>query len=444
MIQRALLTLIAALGLTGAADAQIALGHRTAPPPPYYLGAVATHTTVNGNLNTADTTAMSRSPHFARDNITSLQVVLSNFYVYTGFSAEAGPGNAASVTASIEYPAGTCNQLKFSGSTTGSIPNDSTLITDSLSVTIPKDALFWVRIWTSSAGGMPYDQDGGQKDTQDGEQMAVGTTASPVADATACQTITDNYGYSRKPLAIIGLTQRPTVCLIGDSFLHGAMDSTTTTRHDNGILAPSVGPTFAYLNLAADGDQSSAVTLSTHWSNRGRMLQYCTHVIWEYGNNDIDNSVTPATVLSNFATLRAAWPNATLYPNSPCCQWWMTTLSPVVTTTDSLKTVANQTPYNGSGTARTTYNDGLRASLPSGVAGYIEVAGTGTQASPPNHKQTMSSLDSNAWTVYGDGVTANWMSGDALHLNTAGANWMQGFINPRALFCTDAASRRRC
>ena len=75
---------------------------------------------------------MGRSYHVAMDNISSLQLVLI------------GEANASD-TASIEYPAGTFTQVKFGGSATGTVPSGGILTSDSVSVTIPKGATFYVR-----------------------------------------------------------------------------------------------------------------------------------------------------------------------------------------------------------------------------------------------------------------------------------------------------------
>src|ERR1039458_1619381 len=68
-----------------------------------------------------------RSAHFAAETLSTIRIVSSNFYNAGGFGgnpiADTGRGAATTITASVEYPAGTFTQIKFSGSATGSIPD---------------------------------------------------------------------------------------------------------------------------------------------------------------------------------------------------------------------------------------------------------------------------------------------------------------------------------
>jgi hypothetical protein len=336
---------------------------------------------------------MTRTPHFARDNITSLQVVFANFYEVNGANPDLGPGNAQTVTAAVEYPANTCHQIKFSSSTSGSIPNISYLLSDAVSVTIPSSALFWIREYTVSAGGTPIDVDAGELDSTDGEKAILGTS---VADSTwaagdTCPSFTSSSANTRKPMAIVAQTQRPTVCLLGDSRTHGYPGTASSTWPDLGDAAPSIGPTYAYLNLAINGDGGVAVTLPTHWANRGAMLKYCSNGYWAYGINDFSGSGTPAQELSYLAAVIAA---------NPKLAWFTQTVSPH--TSGPWTSLGTQAPV-GNNANRVAYNDALRAGGITGVSGNFDLTAA-----------TESSLDSGLWFVQPGSIV---MTSDGLHTN---------------------------
>ena len=391
-----LIAFLAAILLSAiSAHAQTIHGGLGKPQPNYYLGQVATGTFVPQTLNT-NAQLMSRSPHHFRDNVTSLQVVFSNF-LSPGNGNDSGPGNAASVTAAVEYPSGTCQQITFSSSTTGSIPNNGTLLSDAVSVTIPAGALAWIREWTNSAGGTDTVSFNIALDSTDGELVNAGAT---VTDSTwgagnTCPTFTNNGTAPRRPLAIVAQTQLPNVCILGDSRAYGYPSPMSSTWPDIGDEAPSIGPTMAYLNLAAESDTSAAVTTSARWTNRGAMMQYCSNAIWAYGINDFGSS-TAATVLANFATVRAA---------NPTINWFSQTVSPHTTSTDDWETTVNQTSVAGSGLI--PYNDALRAGGISGVSGNFDLTAA-----------TESSLDSGLWSVNG---SAYGYTLDGLHTDLPGS-----------------------
>ena len=81
-----------------------------------YTGLVATRCLAPISLNTTNKQLMTRSPHYSRTDITSLQIVIPNWYVNPSSThAEIGSGADATVTASIEYPENTFTQILFSG-----------------------------------------------------------------------------------------------------------------------------------------------------------------------------------------------------------------------------------------------------------------------------------------------------------------------------------------
>ena len=126
-----------------------------------YEGLVATRARMMGSPpSVGNHQIMMRSAHFATETLTSIRIVFSNFYNANrnGGSPilDSGRGAAASITASVEYPAGTFTQVKFDGLATGSIPNANVLFSDYMTVSIPSGAQFWVRLFTNNPAGIIF------------------------------------------------------------------------------------------------------------------------------------------------------------------------------------------------------------------------------------------------------------------------------------------------
>jgi hypothetical protein len=182
-----------------------------------YLGQVATRTVLPSTFDTTLFFANNRRAHFARDGITSLQIIVPNFYATP--TGERAPGAASTVTASVEYPIGTRNQVKFSGMAAGTVPSGSYLISDPLRISIPKGAMFYHWGWVHNRAGFLY---AGYDDNQPGVFLSEGYewAATDPGDKTISGTIinlsptnTNVFGCC----GIIAQTKVGSAYLIGDS-----------------------------------------------------------------------------------------------------------------------------------------------------------------------------------------------------------------------------------
>jgi hypothetical protein len=88
-----------------------------------YTGQLATRSFVPQINSTSNKQMMSRSRHISRTTITSLAIVVANWYVSHSTLIEVANGGPATITASVEYPAGTFTQIKFGGSASGTLPD---------------------------------------------------------------------------------------------------------------------------------------------------------------------------------------------------------------------------------------------------------------------------------------------------------------------------------
>lgn len=356
-----------------------------------YLGLVATRCALCEEANLTNRQLMSRTGHFARTAIASLQIAVANWYVPVDSWVETGTGSTATVTASIEYPAGTFTQVLFSGSASGSVQDLTTLLSDLVTVSIPDGDQFWVRLyWTSTTGVLINPQDvSGAGTIGDGLEMGV----SGITDKTLSGTVTaaDN---GCPPVAIIGMTTKPTAIIVGDSISWGEGDLTGDTTGTFGIVARSIGPQVAFSNFAQRGDDTAAFLASS--TLRRALFPYASHLISQYGNNDIYVFArSAATLLANLATIRGYMTDL-----GPEKRAYQVTITPRSTSTDNWATTGNQTPHASDGT-RVVVNTAIRA-LPY----YYEAAG-----------QIEDVLNNGKWKVTGSafGYTA-----DGIHPNTAG------------------------
>ena len=318
---------------------------------PAYTGFVATRGLQPDTLNATNRQAMSRSTHYTRTDVTSFKIIVPNWYI-NGSLNETGSGSAMSVTGSIEYPVGVFTQVLFSGGATGSVPNNSYLISDTITVTIPTDTQFWIRLYATSTTGIIYSS--AQPNTLGQFEMGV----SGITDRTMGGSIS-NLGNAFAPVAIIGTTTKPSFLLIGDSIMYGVADSSSPNGFaDIGPYARAVGPTYGYSKLARTSD-TAAKFVSGH-TNRGTLFQYATHVICNYGSNDLFvSSRTDVQLKADLATI--AGYSTSLGTAGPT---YFATIAPRTQSSDSWATLGNQSQSNGTAEGyRVSVNQHLRAGL---------------------------------------------------------------------------------
>jgi hypothetical protein len=367
-----------------------------------YLGPVATGVLVPDRVATNVKQMMNRTRHRAVVEITALRVALPNFFIAVN-GTETGSGGISTVTASVEYPAGVFTQLKFSGNASGTIADDAYTISDEVSVAIPKDAYFFIRWWCSNPAGVVYQvstSPGLCFDSANGEAMTYHATT--VTDQTMGGTVVATAQTITRPLAILGRTTAKTVCILGDSRALGLTDSFSAAGAQQtmiGSVARGIGQSFGYIQLARQGATLSAWL--THNTKQLALAAYCSHIVNEFGINDLNGGSSPATLLSNIAAMRALF--AASKP------FFQTTLSPWATSTDSYATLANQTTASLNAN-RVSVNTSIRAGLPD-VAAFFDIASI-----------TESSLNSGKWIVNG---AANYATPDGIH-ETQAANVLVG------------------
>lgn len=331
---------------------------------------------------TAGTTAsMSRVSCIAKDTIVAPQPIFPNWYLNGGnATTEASPGAAATITASIEYPAGTFKQLKFSGSVTGTIPDGANLIADAdPTIVIPRDAEFWVRIrYQNSAGIITSANASCLPNGQDGYQGAGST------DQTMGGTVSNASTAMYYPAGILAMTTQENAIILGDSIANGSSDTIDNMR-GVGMFSRAVMAKMACSNLSVGSDRAMYFV----GSNAKRMalaaLLNPTRVYCNYGYNDIFFGQTANQLITNIATIAALFAGKKFYQSE---------LTPTqVSSTDFYATVAGQTFNATQANYTKAVNNALRKNLIAGITASISTA------------SYRSAEDANTWLTESGGRT---------------------------------------
>lgn len=311
-------------------------GGSTANLPAPYLGQVGTRSMLAVNTNAGFTVGMTRTTHYMRDNCTNPTVIYPNWYMSSG-STEANTGSGT-YKAGFEYPAGTVtlsNENILNGNNAINAPPGNVAFT--FNVTIPKGAMFFMRVNQTQAGGIYWTQLSGGVDSAYGsvptDGMEIGTTAN---DKVMSGTVGFANGISYFPVAILCQTRQPSVIAFGDSREVG--DYINDISYDVGMTTSIIGRTYGYTLAAISGTLQSQWNSGTHtFLNQLIAAGYWSHATNNYGVNDVP-SQTAAVVTTSRQTmatnLKAQYPSLVLIGH---------TLYPYVGTTDILTTKAGQT-----------------------------------------------------------------------------------------------------
>lgn len=311
----------------------------------------------NTSVGAAAAQFCSRTPHFMRgDGCTSLQIAYANWVV--GASSEALAGGVLTVEASIEYPAGTYTRVLWSGANSCAIGDGAAgALSDAVAVTIPRGAKFWVRTFASNPAGVPFYA--WPTGVPASARLANEFAASGLTNKVMSGTITPSSSIAVYPALIVAQHTRPACFFIGDSIAAGYIDTQDDESLDLGTVARCVAPHFALTGAPFSGT-TTAQFIANSTRRRAMVMPYVTHVVSEYGTNDLVGS-TASVVIPRLLQLPG------LFPGKKMIQ---TTILPRSSSTDAWATVANQTAINL--TELTTLNMTIRSGL-AGFENHIDV-----------------------------------------------------------------------
>ena len=187
----------------------------------------------------------------------------------------------STVTAAVEYPAGTFTRITFGGATSGTIPDKSVLVSDEVAVAIPKGAHFFVRMHLVNANGVPDTYYTTTTSAVNNGPNDAATFGTNVADQTMGGTVAATVaGVVVFPSAIVGPSNAPAVCLHADS--RGAGIHPAPASLDNGNSLIAVGEVFPYINLEMPGETAAQAVAS--YAVRASLEQFCTADVMAYGS----------------------------------------------------------------------------------------------------------------------------------------------------------------
>jgi len=301
----------------------------------------------------------SRTAHIATDSVAPV-LVIGNWRWNSSNGADTNSGYEQTYEAALEYPAGTITRVTFGGSNSGVMSAAMDQIqSDAASVIVPVGATYWWRVnMVTSTGYYSFSKDpAGDVIPASVGSLETGTTlTNKVMSGTIGQTSTATAWF---PLAIIGDTTKTTVMVVGDSIGRGA-NGAWTSAFNHGYIEEAIGNKFGFLNISAYGDTASSFINGTNSAKRRALKQYCSHVIVEYGCNDVNGSTSAANIINNLNTLAAFFSDKIYY---------RTTITPRSAGAWTLADGSDQTVATNSlpGGKHDTVQAAIRAGLPNAL-----------------------------------------------------------------------------
>lgn len=370
---------------------------------------VATRCRVNNYQDSASLYLASVTAHVNLGSAPLRQFTVDFASWWTDLNSEHTPTTGMTLTASVEYPAGTFTQIKWSGLAKTTQTAGKTFTTDRITLPkpVPRGALFLIHNLQFCASGV-------LSCNVDVNIATLGDRAFFSATALTDQTMTGgegtNSGRCFYPLSINALSNIPSVLLMGDSRVAGVADVPSGGLGGSGAYARQFDGALPYCNAGSPGEQIYAIINTANTVTfRVAMQARHTHSHNNYGINDLDIGNRSNTQLFNdlqhyctqkFTSLKNSW--STILPHS--------------TSTDSWATVANQTPYGRSATDRVLINAAARGGANNGYfANYYFISDESIMVEP--------TLNSGTWNVNISGAVTS----DGLHPNGNGCDWISRF-----------------
>jgi hypothetical protein len=366
---------------------------------PQYEGLVSTRNQIAKGTQSALSiyaTAMGRTAHVATENLNAIKVVFGNFYINSNVPDQ-GNSAAATITASIEYPAGTCTQIKFNGSASVTIPNINVAFSDYTTTSIPSGATYWIREWWSNPNGVLANL---WNSPTLGDQLFINGSGATPDQTVSCTTVIGNFTqYSIPQLAIIGHTINPSVIVVGDSLGWGNSDIIADPSSNQvGTVVRSFGTSLPFLNLSVGGEAAGSFIANS--PARQQVLTYGSHLVSEFGANDffVLGNTTAAQVEASLQTVYAlARPGQKIF---------QTTITPHTLSATKWISPDDQTQYSSAQQAgKVTLNSDIRALLLNTVGEFdiASIVGIGT--------------NNQDWQVPAAAVTVTFTSGGSTTVN---------------------------
>ncbi|MBO1909209.1 hypothetical protein J4G37_30690 [Microvirga sp. 3-52] len=237
-----------------------------------------------------------------------LKLVFANWYVDPAHPAvEVSAGGSCTFSGRIEYPTGMFVDVTFrNGAPTGTAGDGETIVSDWVPIQIPIGKRFKVHVRLKGEGtyrvvynlSQAHNPEDGMIFGAPSDSVILGDVFAPTGqDAVA------------PPLAIIGMTSRPSVLIVGDSVEAGSNDDNDNT----GLLGPAarlLGSRIAYINVGRGGETS--LDFVKGHSKRVALAQHVSHVLIGHGGNDIAAGFASPEITKRLETTASYFAGKTL------------------------------------------------------------------------------------------------------------------------------------
>jgi hypothetical protein len=412
------------------------------PPPGLLMGSRYNQPGFNGygGSDGGDTDSNSRIGSYNETGatVTRLRAYFVNWFANP--TSEQDGFNPITITAAIEYPAGTLTRLTFGGAPSTVIPpTGAASLAESDEVTlataIPAGALYWVRTYVAVSAGGKWPQ---AYRILDAALGAIGldervdfstgvdrTTGAAIANV-AASPVRRGYGpVAVKATGFVGTPVARAFAAVGDSLMMGATDvhDPAATGHGNiGYFAKAAATSYPVVNLGIAGT-AAANNLPAAFGRRAALLGRIgvTHVFCNWSINDVIAGRSAAQLANDVAAIAAGFKAA-----AGVRVIW-STLTPRTAAPDAWRTTANQTAFatpagaftGGAASVRSQFNAMLRTGI-AGVDAVFDAADIVETA-----------RDSGIWRagdgsthLTGTGASSDAATNDGLHptaFNTSGS-----------------------
>ncbi len=326
-----------------------------------------------------DTNSNTKLSLFNQTGTTVTKAILYFPNWYCSATNEVAGYNPITITASIEYPAGTFQQVTFnSGSSSATLAVDALQASDeiTLNAAIPAGAQYWIRTYVSVSaankwvqGYLIYTGIGELADFATGVDKTMSGTIVNATPATARR----GYGpIGMKATGFSGTPVKRAFCSVGDSMLAYAGDGINDSIGSTGWNGRALSGKFPHANFAISG-QAASNNLPANFTRRQAALTVIgvTDILCNWANNDIGGLDSAATIIGNITNI---------VNNFKSLGFRVHYATPLPRVTGTYLTVAGQTIHVGNGgylpegnNRFTQVSDWIRSNA-IGFAGVVELS----------------------------------------------------------------------
>lgn len=307
--------------------------------------------------------------------VTKLRAYFANWFANA--TNEQNGYNSITITAALEYPAGTFTPILFGGAASKAIAaTDLTVESDELTgLSIPAGAQFWMRTYVSVSAGQKWVQ-GYLIRTTKGEaaDFSTGSDKTQGGTITNATATSSRRGYGPVAVKATGFSGTPVArafAAVGDSIIMGSTDGNYSAHDNTGYFGRACDSFYPVINLGIAGT-SAFNNLPANFSRRADLMSRIgiTHVFCDWSINDITANRTSAQLSADGAAIAAGFKGSVAGVK---VVW--ATIGPKTTSTDGWKTTANQSDAltGGKQAQRISFNALLRSGI-SGIDYVFDAA----------------------------------------------------------------------